>query len=127
MPKSTKSKPKASEVAADTRRNYIPLIKNNYAHIYKTCSILYAHPLTDLSLHGFPQHYSRMPSFFVRHGDPVTAAIDWAYQMFGEIGQPVAVPLICSANDKRPGGDWETGVAGSEVRYSIDSGGRPFF
>ncbi|CAK7564297.1 MAG: hypothetical protein SEPTF4163_002186 [Sporothrix epigloea] len=116
MPKSTKSKPKASEVAADTRRNYIPLIKNNYAHIYKTCSILYAHPLTDLSLHGFPQHYSRMPSFFVRHGDPVTAAIDWAYQMFGEIGQPVAVPLICSANDKRPGGDWETGVAGSEER-----------
>ena len=27
-----------------------------------------------------------------------------------------AIPFICAANDKRPGGDWETGVVGYEER-----------
>lgn len=28
----------------------------------------------------------------------------------------VFIPVICAANDKRPGGDWETGVQGYEER-----------
>jgi uncharacterized protein (TIGR02452 family) len=117
MPSSTsKSKPKASEVAADTRRNYIPLIKNNYAHLYKTCSVLFPQPLVDLSLHSIDRPFGRTPIFFVRDGDPAIMAMDWANQLSDQAGEPVSVPFICSANDKRPGGDWETGVTGSEER-----------
>ncbi|CAK7199822.1 hypothetical protein SEUCBS139899_002508 [Sporothrix eucalyptigena] len=117
MPSSTsKSKPKASEVAADTRRNYIPLIKNNYAHIYKTNSVLYAQPLEELPLQNIPRSYGRLPTFYVRDGDPAMMAIDWANHLHSQTGEAVPVPFICSANDKRPGGDWETGVSGSEER-----------
>jgi hypothetical protein len=42
-------------------------------------------------------------------GDPVNNAIGWAHSL-GE-----QVPFICAANEKRPGGDWETGVVGYEV------------
>ena len=46
----------------------------------------------------------------VNPGDPVDGAVNWAR----EAG--VEVPFICSANDGRPGGDWETGAAGYEER-----------
>lgn len=42
-------------------------------------------------------------------GDPVNIAISWAESL------NVPIPFICSANEKRPGGDWETGVVGYEV------------
>ncbi len=44
------------------------------------------------------------------NGDPVNVAMDWVEQT------GCAVPFICAANDKRPGGDWETGVVGYEER-----------
>ncbi|OAA65273.1 hypothetical protein SPI_02060 [Niveomyces insectorum RCEF 264] len=117
MPSSTpKSKPKASEVAADTRRNYIPLIRNTYAHIYKTYSHLFPQPLTDLQLHGLGRPYERMPTFYVKSGDPVMMAVEWATHLQSQYGEAAPVPFICSANDKRPGGDWETGVSGCEER-----------
>lgn len=116
MPSSTsKSKPKASKVAAVTRRHYIPLIKDQYAHLYKTCSVLYPQPLNNLSLQSIPQRYNRLPTFFVREGDPAMTAIGWANHPDGH----VSVPFICSANDKRPGGHWETSAVGSEVRVFL--------
>jgi len=36
--------------------------------------------------------------------------MDWVAQT------ECAIPFICAANDKRPGGDWETGVVGYEER-----------
>lgn len=43
-------------------------------------------------------------------GDPVDAALDWAQQA------QIRIPFLCAANDKRAGGDWETGVLGYEER-----------
>lgn len=45
-------------------------------------------------------------------GDPVDVALGWASQ---SAPNGTGVPFICAANDKRPGGDWETGVHGYEV------------
>jgi len=50
------------------------------------------------------------PQFAVQSKDPVDAALDWARH----IGHKV--PFICAANEKRAGGDWETGVVGYEER-----------
>ena len=46
----------------------------------------------------------------VYHADPVDFALSWVNTT------GCAVPFICAANDKRPGGDWETGVVGYEER-----------
>jgi len=52
----------------------------------------------------------------VWQGDPVDAATDWAETQSTPGGKTVRIPFICAANDKRAGGDWETGVVGYEVR-----------
>jgi hypothetical protein len=46
----------------------------------------------------------------VNDGDPVDRAIEWGRDGGGR------VPLICAANERRAGGDWETGVVGYEER-----------
>lgn len=43
-------------------------------------------------------------------GDPVDGAVNWARE------SGIEIPFICSANDGRPGGDWETASAGYEER-----------
>lgn len=147
MPKmpggSSKVKPKASEVAAETRRHYIPLIKKEYSHLYKTYSYLFQQPVEQLPFDSYERPFRGPPSFCkllfmepypcllsilvndrgkklthccpgidVTEGDPADVAMGWASQSSPNGG---TVPLICSANDKRPGGDWETGVHGYEV------------
>lgn len=56
MPGSSKHPPKQkpSEVAAETKRKYLPLIKNQYADHWQTYSWLIPHPLTQLALAGRP-------------------------------------------------------------------------
>jgi poly (ADP-ribose) glycohydrolase (PARG)-like protein len=57
----------------------------------------------------------------VMSGDPVDQALAWQAQKRGfaesqtQVSQ-IWIPVICGANDKRPGGDWETGVQGYEER-----------
>ncbi|KAI0475364.1 hypothetical protein GGR56DRAFT_509463 [Xylariaceae sp. FL0804] len=103
------SKPKPSEVAAETKRHYIPLIIRDYAHQWATYSWLYAAPLNQLTLPAV-SGLGPPPQFVIYPGDPVDYAINWK-QRTGN-----GVPFICAANDKRPGGDWQTGVIGYEER-----------
>lgn len=53
-PKSSYPKPKPSEVAAETKRAYLPLIKNTYAEYWPTHSILVPSPLTQLAFADRP-------------------------------------------------------------------------
>lgn len=43
--------------------------------------------------------------------DPVDLATSWSAR-----NNNTRVAFICAANEKRPGGDWETGVVGYEER-----------
>lgn len=105
---SSKSKPKPAEVAAETKKQMIPIIRNKYAHI-NISSVIYHHPFDEINFQNRPMDLSP-PQFYVYPGDPADGATNWAR----EAG--VLVPLICPANDQRPGGDWETGAAGYEER-----------
>ncbi|KAK4143056.1 uncharacterized protein C8A04DRAFT_12690 [Dichotomopilus funicola] len=110
MPPSTsRSKPKPSEVASEAKRVYIPTIRNNYSSTWSTCSYIYQQPLLQINFTERPLDLSP-PQFFVRSGDPVNIVLDWVDSV------QCAIPFICAANDKRPGGDWETGVVGYEER-----------
>lgn len=120
---SKSSKPKPSDVAAETKKYYIPLIKKNYSDTWKTSSLLYRRPCalefgrsTDLLPPSFcawvaaePLPHSTQISCYskingppdVYNDDPVDFAIRWATM------NETPVAFICAANDKRPGGDWE--------------------
>ncbi|KAK0747272.1 hypothetical protein B0T21DRAFT_279761 [Apiosordaria backusii] len=106
---SSKSKPKPSEVASEAKRVYIPYIREHYASRWPTCSIIYAQPLAQISFIERPLDLSP-PTFYVRTGDPVNTALEWISSAGCQ------VPFICAANDKRPGGDWETNAVGYEER-----------
>ncbi|KAI1487007.1 hypothetical protein F5X96DRAFT_687762 [Biscogniauxia mediterranea] len=109
MPSSHGNKPKPSEVAAETKRYYIPAIRREYAHRWPTHSYLFHNPLEQLPPLTSLTQISN-PNFYVCSGDPVDLTINWRER------ESVRIPFICVANDKRPGGDWETGVVGYEER-----------
>ncbi|AEO59937.1 hypothetical protein MYCTH_2308648 [Thermothelomyces thermophilus ATCC 42464] len=111
MPSSgTKStKPKPSEVASEAKRIYIPMIRDRYAVTWTTCSYIYHQPLLQINFTDRPLDLSP-PVFYVSVGDPVDTALNWVESA------RCAIAFICAANDKRPGGDWETGVVGYEER-----------
>ncbi|AEO68040.1 uncharacterized protein THITE_2117343 [Thermothielavioides terrestris NRRL 8126] len=108
-PSSSKSKPKPSEVASEAKRHYIPKIRRDYQSTWPTCSYIYHQPLLQINFPERPLDLSP-PSFYVYHAEPVDFALEWVARA------QCAIPLICAANDKRPGGDWETGVVGYEER-----------
>ncbi|KAG5977563.1 hypothetical protein E4U55_006659 [Claviceps digitariae] len=111
--RSTRVKP--SEIAADTKRNFIPLINANYAELFPPFSVLYRQPTTlEISRHN---QSIRPPVFRLEIGDPIMTAISYAAadsQASG--GSRVRIPFICAANERRPGGDWETGCSGYEEK-----------
>ncbi|KAI5863791.1 hypothetical protein GGS23DRAFT_514137 [Durotheca rogersii] len=105
------SKPKPSEVAAETKRHYIPSIKNEYAHQWPTHSYLFQQPLQQIPLQSSVSGFAPSPpEFYICSGDPVDFTINWKEKV------NIRIPFICAANDKRAGGDWETGVVGYEER-----------
>ncbi|KXX80725.1 hypothetical protein MMYC01_203830 [Madurella mycetomatis] len=106
---SSKSKPKASDVALEAKRYYTPLIKKEYSSIWITESYIFNQPLQQIDFVERPPD-TTPPYFYVCSGDPVDFAISWVDQT------ECAIPFICAANDKRPGGYWETGVMGYEER-----------
>ncbi|KAJ8121172.1 hypothetical protein ONZ43_g2311 [Nemania bipapillata] len=107
---SSKPKPKPSEVAGEAKRHYIPIIRSEYAHQWPTYSYLFQKPLEQIPLLPLGPSLPPNPEFYVCAGDPVDFAIDWKERV------QTRIPFICVANDKRPGGDWETGAGGYEER-----------
>ncbi|KAM0473288.1 hypothetical protein ACHAP7_008248 [Fusarium lateritium] len=116
-PRSSRVRP--SEVAADTKRNFIPLVKKNYGDVFPPYSYLYRQPIAQLTIQR-QKPSTRPPSFSIEVGDPVMKALTYAAmdsQQSEAMGGPrVRVPFICAANERRPGGDWETGCVGYEEK-----------
>ncbi|KUI63140.1 hypothetical protein VP1G_10252 [Cytospora mali] len=108
---SKSSKPKPSEVAAQTKKYIIPHIRKHHASTWPLYSYLFPKPLS-YTPDMFPARPVTLsnPNFWVYTTDPVDFAIGWAAT------NNTKVAFICAANEKRPGGDWETGVVGYEER-----------
>ncbi|KAM7204266.1 hypothetical protein V8F20_003679 [Naviculisporaceae sp. PSN 640] len=104
---SKSSKPKPSEVASETKKYYIPQIKK--LGTWQMQSYAFPSPLVQCTFNDRPLDISP-PQFYVYRGDPVDSALAWSAQA------DVPIPFLCAANDKRAGGDWETGVLGYEER-----------
>ncbi|CAI4217555.1 unnamed protein product [Parascedosporium putredinis] len=92
------------------QKYYIPHIKKHYAATWPTVSYLYHQPLQQLSVPRPLSSFPSPPDFHVCAGDPVDFALRLAASETARTGEVVRVPFVCAANEKRPGGDWETGV-----------------
>ncbi|PNY28988.1 Uncharacterized protein TCAP_01092 [Tolypocladium capitatum] len=118
-PGSKSSRVKPSEVAADTKRNFIPMVNANYAESFPPYSILYRQPTAQLEIQRRTLS-TRPPRFIFVAEDPVMTAISQGTvdsQASEAAGGPrVRIPFICAANERRPGGDWETGCSGYEEK-----------
>ncbi|KAK2590201.1 hypothetical protein QQS21_012117 [Conoideocrella luteorostrata] len=118
-PGSRSSRVKPSEVAADTKRNFIPIVQSKYGDMFPPYSMLYSQPTKHLEIQRHNLS-TRPPVIRIEAGDPVMAAISYASvdsQASEAVGGPrVRIPFICAANERRPGGDWETGCSGYEEK-----------
>ncbi|CCU74911.1 unnamed protein product [Blumeria hordei] len=99
------SKPKASDVAADAKKTYIPHIKANYSAEWPATSYL----CYSESMVASPPKIPLKCRFAFYERDPVDVALDWADPTDNH-----RIPVIMPANEKRPGGDWEASVMSPE-------------
>lgn len=102
-------KPKASEVAHETKKSIIPRIQSRYADRWGTWSYYFQEPMAQVCVEADPTADLTIFSVFV--GDPVSYGLYWQ-----STPEKPPVAFICAANEKRPGGDWVTGVVGYEER-----------
>lgn len=111
----TKLKP--SEIAGEAKRTYIPYIEQKYPE-YPVRSYLYPDSSKIRALG--PTNPARKLRVAVIDGDPVDVALDWSEHNNREATHAGAqaeygrIPVVNMANEKRAGGDWESGLLAPE-------------
>lgn len=112
------SKPRPSEVAGEAKRVYHPYIAQRmpedpaYSVVYQDCSIL-----------RIPAQQSNRCRLRVaiEDADPVDVAIGWKQSLSEDPRHASAaheVAVINMANEKRAGGDWESGIIAPEECFA---------
>ena len=113
------AKLKPSDIAAEAKRTYIPYIEQRFPQ-YPVRSYLYPDS-SNIRLNP-ANGQSRRLRVAVIDGDPIDVALDWneynqkspglaAHGSPPEVGP---IPVVSMANEKRAGGDWESGLLAPE-------------
>ena len=115
----TKLKP--SDIAAEAKRTYIPYIDQKIPQ-YPTKSLLI--PDTSKLRPLSPENLSSgRPRVAVIDGDPIDVALGWhEYNSRTNLDSgagdlrtdEISIPIVNMANEKRAGGDWESGLIAPE-------------
>lgn len=113
-------KPKPSDIAAEAKKTYIPYIEQRMPQ-FPAKSYLHAEPKS-LSLDSDKRKEKRL-RVAVIDGDPVDVALGWSdsnvrtseqENQHGLGREAARIPLVSMANEKRAGGDWESGLMAPE-------------
>ena len=108
------AKAKPSEIASEAKKTYTPYIQSQLPQFppisisYPDSSKFHLNPRANCG------HKLRVA---VISGDPVDVALDWDESNFKAIDsskQLGAIPVVNMANEKRAGGDWESGLIAPE-------------
>ena len=114
------AKSKPSDIASEAKKTYTPYIQAHFPHwppvsiSYSDSSKLRPAPRTGLG---------RKLRVAVIDGDPVDVALDWHESNTQDNGsmkstpfarQGGSIPVVSMANEKRAGGDWESGLIAPE-------------
>jgi len=107
------AKPKPSEIAAEAKRVYIPMAEKHYGNYG---SVLYS----DSSyLPVKPEARSRnRPRVAVMDGDAIDVALGWQTYNSQNSNSTTKIPVVNQANEKRAGGDWESGLLAPEESFA---------
>ena len=115
------AKPKPSEIATEAKRHFIPYIEQNLPHAPARSSLHVE--LENLCSPSDGKSTSRRLRVAVIDGDPIDVALDWyeyESRSKSQSGPPcqdqkdVRIPVVNMANEKRAGGDWESGLLAPE-------------
>ena len=113
------AKLKPSDIAAEAKRTYIPYIEQRFpqfpvtSYLYPDSSKLRINPANG---------QTRRLRVAVIDGDPIDVALDWnEYNRKGVTASATGtpdeagpIPVVSMANEKRAGGDWESGLIAPE-------------
>lgn len=113
------AKSKPSDIASEAKKTYTPYIQSHFPH-WPPISISYT---DSTKLRLTPRSNSgRKLRVAVIDGDPVDVALDWhaanskdpAPSRVTSSAKGGSIPVISMANEKRAGGDWESGLIAPE-------------
>ncbi len=108
------AKLKPSDIAAEAKRMFMPYIEQKLPH-WRPNSIFY-NDSSDLRLSP-KLGVKRKLRVAVIDGDPVDVALDWHDVNNAERStekEGGTIPIVSMANEKRAGGDWESGLLAPE-------------
>lgn len=113
------AKPKPSDVASEAKRVYIPYIAQNMPMYPPASDQIPDSAYFPVGADKRGRHRLRVA---VVDGDPVDVALDWQQLNAGSNAAAAAaaaaaaprIPAVNMANEKRPGGDWESGLLAPE-------------
>ncbi|KAF2176327.1 hypothetical protein K469DRAFT_682501 [Zopfia rhizophila CBS 207.26] len=109
------ARPKPSEIAAEAKRTYMPLILRN--HI-KNAVTSYFYPDASAIKINPEKRTQQRPRVAVFEGDPVDYALGWYQQVYASTDPSIRIPVVNMANEKRAGGDWESGLMAPEECFA---------
>lgn len=118
-------KPKPSEVAVEAKRTYIPYIEKRYPDLLAK-SFAYS-DVDHLTSSGDKNKLSKKLRVAVIDGDSVDIALKWnqeesrtkAQDMKRRVcSNELRIPLVLPVDEKRAGGDWESGSMAPEENLS---------
>ena len=115
VPSMAPSRPKPSEIAAEAKRVWMPYIWKNYIRDSKT-SYLYG-DATQIRI-NVDKRSSQRTRVAVMEGDPVTYALGWYQSVASADPDCKRIPVVNVANEKRAGGDWESGLMAPEECFA---------
>ena len=111
------AKSKPSDIASEAKKTYTPYIQSHFGH-WPPFSISFSDSLKlRLGPRASPGRRLRVA---VIDGDPVDVALDWHESNTKDmktqsLSRPVgSIPVVSMANEKRAGGDWESGLIAPE-------------
>jgi hypothetical protein len=109
------SRPKPSEIAAEAKRVWMPYIWKNYIREAKTS---YLYPDATQIRINVDKRSSQRTRVAVMEGDPVTYALGWYQSLANSDPDCKRIPVVNVANEKRAGGDWESGLMAPEECFA---------
>merc|ERR1711881_684254 len=121
------SKPKPSEIALEAKRKYLPGLEASEQWRAYMCGSFLIKDTAEVSITDDKRSYGR-PRVTVEDGDPVNTVI--GARAYGSMA------LVNTANERKAGGDWESGFTAAEeclarrstlihaLKHSYQSGGK---
>lgn len=105
MPNDARSRQKPSEIALEAKRKYMPSLEQSDQWSPYMCGSVLIKDTAEIPVASTSRTFGR-PRVTVEDGDPVNVVIGG--RSFGQIA------LVNTANEKKAGGDWESGFTAAE-------------